>query len=275
MPLFRRGPVRPEQPKPGRQREGAHQRGRGARASPVPRCRSSSPPPPPAPPTPPRSAREARPRAGPARAVFNVLCDQHEPDPLGPYYRYEFLRPLFPDYPRPAVWPDGYYIPTSTGDDVIQKHACVVDRDKMLKGEPATEQCIIIDGVNFLNNADIDGKGLPPAGAPNIMMAAGGTQLEQVLEDDGSMSGSFTLTGRTPPKQSLTDLNKSTVAPYHYLCGGQLTELRAAAGHRSTARLRRATRSWRGWSTEDRQPRIDRCRSFGQHVGRWWRRALV
>jgi hypothetical protein len=38
------------------------------------------------------------------------------PDPLGPYYRYEFLRPLFPDYPRPAVWPDGYYVPTSTGD---------------------------------------------------------------------------------------------------------------------------------------------------------------
>ena len=31
-------------------------------------------------------------------------------DPLGPYYRYEFQRPLFPDYPRPAVWPDGYYI---------------------------------------------------------------------------------------------------------------------------------------------------------------------
>jgi len=48
------------------------------------------------------------------------------PDPLGPYHRYEFRRKLFPDYPRPAVWPDGYYVPTSTGDDVIQKHACVV-----------------------------------------------------------------------------------------------------------------------------------------------------
>ena len=50
-------------------------------------------------------------------------------DPLGSYYRYEFLRPLFPDYPRPAVWPDGYYVPTSTGDDVIEKHACVVERN--------------------------------------------------------------------------------------------------------------------------------------------------
>ena len=103
-------------------------------------------------------------------------------DPLGPYYRYAFERPLFPDYPRPAVWPDGYYVPTSTGDEVIQKHACVVDRAKMLKGEPAHEQCIVIDGVNFLNNADLDGKALPPPGAPNIMIAAGGTQLKRSSE---------------------------------------------------------------------------------------------
>ena len=87
----------------------------------------------------------------------------------------------FPTIPRPAVWPDGYYVPTSTGDDVIQKHACVVERAKMLKGEPATEQCVIIDGVNFLNNADLDGKALPPPGAPNVMMAAGGTQLKNDL----------------------------------------------------------------------------------------------
>lgn len=77
------------------------------------------------------------------------------PDPLGAYYRYEFLRPYFPDYPRPAVWPDGYYVPTSTGDNRIsetvttQKHACVVDRAKMLQGQPATEQCVIVDDGVF------------------------------------------------------------------------------------------------------------------------------
>ena len=102
-------------------------------------------------------------------------------DPLGPYYRYEFLRPLFPDYPRPAVWPDGYYTPSSTSDNFIQKHFCVADRRKMLVGLPATEQCIVVDGVNFLNNADIDGQGVPPDGAPNIVMAAGGEQLHQTL----------------------------------------------------------------------------------------------
>lgn len=35
------------------------------------------------------------------------------PNPLGTYYRYAFERKLFPDYPRPAVWPDGYYVPSS------------------------------------------------------------------------------------------------------------------------------------------------------------------
>jgi hypothetical protein len=144
-------------------------------------------------------------------------------DPLGEYYRYEFLRPLFPDYPRPAVWPDGYYVPTSTGDDVIQKHACVVEREKMLKGLPATEQCIIIDGVNFLNNADLDGFALPPRGAPNIMLAAGGTQLHKVLEDDGIYAWNFQVDWKTPANTKLIGPMKIAVAPYQYLCGGQLT----------------------------------------------------
>jgi hypothetical protein len=145
------------------------------------------------------------------------------PDPFGPYYRYEFLRALFPDYPRPAIWPDGYYIPTSTGDEVIQKHACVAERAKMLRGEPATEQCVIIDGANFLNNADIDGQGLPPPGAPNIMMAAGGTQLKKILEDDGIFVWKFHVDWQNPANTRVTGPEKIAVAPYQYLCDGQLT----------------------------------------------------
>ncbi len=144
-------------------------------------------------------------------------------DPVGPYYRYEFKRPLFPDYPRPAVWPDGYYVPTSTSDDFIQKHLCVVDRTKMLLGLPATEQCMIIDGVNFLNNADIDGYGVPPVGAPNIMMAAGGAQLNGVFEDDGIYAWQVHVDWDQPANTGLTGPAKIGVAPYHYLCNGQLT----------------------------------------------------
>jgi hypothetical protein len=146
------------------------------------------------------------------------------PDPLGSYYRYQFVRPLFPDYPRPAVWPDGYYVPTSTGDHVIQKHAYVVEREKMLKGEEATEQGFIIDGVNFLNNADLDGKQLPPEGSPNFMMAAGGVQLKGILEDDGIFVWKFHVDWDDPSKTKLDGPEKIPVAPYMYLGGGQLTE---------------------------------------------------
>jgi hypothetical protein len=144
-------------------------------------------------------------------------------DPRGPYHRYEFKRTLFPDYPRPAIWPDGYYVPTSTGDDVIQKHACVVDRTKMLRGEPATEQCVIIDGVNFLNNADIDGRELPPPGAPNILMAAGGAQLKHVMEDSAVFAWRFHVDWQNPANTHLSGPARIEVAPYHYLCDGQLT----------------------------------------------------
>jgi hypothetical protein len=145
------------------------------------------------------------------------------PDPMGEYYRYEFLRPLFPDYPRPAVWPDGYYVPTSTSDDFIQKHACVVDRARMLKGEPATEQCVVIDGVNFLNNADLDGKRLPPAGAPNVMLATGGAQLHGVFGDDGIYAWQFRVDWSNPKNTRVSGPEKIAVAPYQYLCRGQLT----------------------------------------------------
>ena len=142
---------------------------------------------------------------------------------MGSYYRYEFLRPLFPDYPRPAVWPDGYYVPTSTGDDVIEKHACVVERNAMLAGKPAREQCFVINDVNFLNNADLDGIELPPPGAPNVMMAAGGTQLKKVFKDDAILSWKFFTNWDDASKSRLEGPTPIPVAPYRYLCDGQLT----------------------------------------------------
>ena len=93
----------------------------------------------------------------------------------------------------------------------------------MLRGEDATEQCIIVDGVNFLNNADVDGKQLPPAGAPNIVLAAGGAQLNKVMEDDGIYAWTFHVDWKDTSKTALTGPVKIPVAPYHYLCDGQLT----------------------------------------------------
>ena len=163
---------------------------------------------------------QAPPAKGPYSMCYAVSASD---DPLGSYYRYEFLRPLFPDYPRPAVWPDGYYVPTSTGDEVIEKHACVVERNAMLAGKPAREQCFVINDVNFLNNADLDGTELPPRGAPNVMMAAGGTQLKKVFEDNAILAWKMFTDWRDMSKTRLEGPVRIPVAPYRYLCDGQLT----------------------------------------------------
>ena len=149
-------------------------------------------------------------------------------DPLGTYYRYEFQRPLFPDYPRPAIWPDGYYNPTSTSDNLLpdvitQKHDCIADRGKMLKGLPASEQCVVIDGGVFMLNASVDGMRPPPAGAANIMMSTGGTQLMKIFEDDGIYFYKVHVDWNDAAKTSVSAPTKIGVAPYHYLCDGQLS----------------------------------------------------
>jgi hypothetical protein len=227
MPLFRRGPARADQPPEWKASPIAYVSPPGVTGQPGQPAPLFQPPrPEPAPPAgqPGRGGAPAgRGTQGPQGPYSMCYAISAGAEPFGPYYRYEFLRPLFPDYPRPAIWPDGYYVPTSTGDDVIQKHACVVERAKMLKGEPAAEQCVVIDGVNFLNNADIDGKALPPSGAPNVMMASGGTQLKNVLEDNGIFVWKFHVDWKNPAKTSVTGPDKIAVAPYRYLCDGQLT----------------------------------------------------
>ena len=221
MPLFRRGPERPDQPPEWKAGDHAYLSPPGVKDQPGPAAQLYQPT---AADIAALQAEEARRREqfrargpqqgqGPKGPYGICYAISTGPDPLGSYYRYEFLRPLFPDYPRPAIWRDGYYVPTSSGDAVIQKQACVVDRARMLKGQAATEQCFIIDGVNFLNNADIDGKKLPPRGAPNVVLAAGGTQLKGVLHDDGIYYWNFSVDWKHPERSALQGPTKIAVAP--------------------------------------------------------------
>jgi len=241
LPLFSRGPVRPDQPEPFHPTDGARASVPGVAGQPGKAEKMFVPPPPP-PPNPNDTVgrgnrgrggrgggRGAGAPQGPQGPYSMCYAVSTSPDPLGSYYRYEFLRPYFPDYPRPAIWPDGYYIPTSTSDNRIsptiasQKHACVADRQAMLAGKPASEQCIIVENVNFFNNADIDGRTLPPKGAPNIMIAGGGRQLDTLLTDSVVNVWQFHVDWKDPSKTKIDGPTAIKVAPYSYLCGGQLT----------------------------------------------------
>jgi len=237
MPIFSRIPLSEvaERPPVDRPAPPGHLAAPGQAASPGPAAALPANPPPPPPPPPQGRGRGQPPAAGqpptPPPPGTYAMCYALSvgPDPLGAYYRYAFERPLFPDYPRPAIWIDGYYNPTSSSDNRIsetiatQKHACVVDRAKMLKGQPAVEQCLVVLNVNFLNNADIDGRALPPDGAPNVMIAAGGTQLDKIFEASTIDTWQFRVDWKNPANTKLTGPDKIAVAPYHYLCDGQLT----------------------------------------------------
>jgi hypothetical protein len=62
-------------------------------------------------------------------------------DPLGEYYCYAFEFEKFNDYPKLAIWPDGYYITYNMYDawdpeTFAYSSATVIDREAMLAGEP-------------------------------------------------------------------------------------------------------------------------------------------
>ncbi len=64
-------------------------------------------------------------------------------DPTGSYYRYAFAFDYMPDYPKLGVWRDGYYMAVNrfntnaSGTPYIGAAGCVMDRSKMLTGDPS------------------------------------------------------------------------------------------------------------------------------------------
>ena len=159
------------------------------------------------------------------------------PDPLGPYYRYDSCGRSSPTIRARRSGPTATTCRPAPATTSIQKHACVVDRAKMLKGEPATEQCFIIDGVNFLNNADLDGKTLPPAGAPEHHDGGRRHAAEEgPARTTASTCGSSTSTGRIPSKTKLTGPAEDRGRAVSLSVRRPAHELRAAAGHRAAAR---------------------------------------
>ncbi|TNE54894.1 MAG: T9SS type A sorting domain-containing protein [Bacteroidetes bacterium] len=88
-------------------------------------------------------------------------------DPTGSYYTYSYDFTELPDYPKYAIWSDGYYFSINGTDGT----SGVMDRTKMLAGDPgATMQ--ILTASNVSNNGftsmlptDADGS-LPPNGSP-------------------------------------------------------------------------------------------------------------
>jgi len=115
---------------------------------------------------------------------YQCVAVSQSGDPLGGWHRYEFLfdASLLNDYPRFAIWPDGYYatfnlydLPTSAFRGMA---VAAYERDAMLTGAPARQALVKLDAAPFPINtiggglpADLDGRTLPPTGEPELIVA--------------------------------------------------------------------------------------------------------
>lgn len=140
----------------------------------------------------------AVPTGGP---YYQCVAISKTSDATGAYDRYAFQYTGFNDYPKAGVWPDGYYVTYNmfTPNTFGGAKVCSMDRASMLAGLPATQQCFQMStSYGGLLPADLDGKTLPPAGAPNYVMNLGSSSLNLwKFHVDWTNSANSTFTGPT------------------------------------------------------------------------------
>ena len=103
--------------------------------------------------------------------VLRIQCIavSQGPDPVNDgWYAYTFNLGFSNDYPKLAVWPDGYYYVSQRGYFGNAIDAVVFDRATMLNGGPATFQTQVADpGLTIIQlPSELQGPP-PPAGSPN------------------------------------------------------------------------------------------------------------
>jgi hypothetical protein len=118
---------------------------------------------------------EFSPQSGRALCVY--VSSTGDPTNTAPasWFRYTFVMPSFPDYPKYGVWSDGYYVAANESGTSGQRPMYVFERAQMLAGQPARFIRITVPnltGFSFqlLTPAHHIGSEPPPAGAGGIFM---------------------------------------------------------------------------------------------------------
>ena len=136
------------------------------------------------------------------------------PDATGSYSRYAFQYLNFNDYAKLGVWPDAYYSSFNMfqGDTFIGSRVCAYDRNAMLTGSSATQQCFQLSSAyGGLLPSDLDGPALPPAGSPNFFLA---------LDSNALQIWKFHVDWANPSLSTLTGPSTIPVAAFAEACNG-------------------------------------------------------
>ncbi len=142
-------------------------------------------------------------------------------DATGKWHRYSFSYEKFPDYPKMGVWSDAYYISYNlfNGNTFLGYEVCAFDRAKMLRGEAATQQCVIgpnRESGSSLLPASIDGSLTPPTGALEWFVGLSPNSAEKLLYFK------FHVDWATPANSRLSGPLNLTVNAYSQACQGGL-----------------------------------------------------
>jgi uncharacterized membrane protein len=146
-------------------------------------------------------------------------------DATSAYNLYQFSIPsnYFPDYPKLAVWPDGYYVSynafTSSTGGFVSAYACALDRAAMLAGNSATMQCFNGGGYPSMLPSDLDGDSgatgstaAPPSGAPDYFIDFSSLNSLNLFK--------FHVDWTTPSNSTFTGPAVIPVASFSEACGG-------------------------------------------------------
>ena len=132
-----------------------------------------------------------------------------------------------PDYPKLAVWSDGYYISYNQGDDgnFLGAAACVADRSSMLTGAAATMQCFTNNNSSYgaLLPGDLDGTTAPTTGTPEYF-------LNFDANDESLDLWQFHVDWTTPANSTLTGPTNIPVAAFTEPCGETVVEITYTTG---------------------------------------------
>lgn len=157
---------------------------------------------------------------------YECIAVSATPDPLGAYYRYQFSFDKLNDYPKLAVWPDGYYMTmnqyTALSLQWAGQGVVAFDRAKMLAGQPASAIYYDLASVDMnlggMLPADLDGPA-PPAGSPAYF-----AQIDDdawgVTPSDQIQLWQFHTDWTTPSQSSFARVAALPTAPFDSdMCG--------------------------------------------------------
>lgn len=118
---------------------------------------------------------EFSPQAGRALCVYVSANEDAANTAANNWYRYTFVMPAFPDYPKYGVWTDAYYATANENGTAAQRPIYAFERTQMLQGLPARFVRVTVPnlsgfGFQLSTPAHFVGDQLPPANAPGIIM---------------------------------------------------------------------------------------------------------